>query len=108
MKFSNEQRLDYIRRLVGKIFKMLPIREGSEKEFKSYYKSVMFELEGAQDAIFNDCFFFLDLIAKVNRLPELFFDDKNSKEHDNFKKRVMECIDTVEKIREEIVNGQSN
>jgi hypothetical protein len=108
MEFSNEKRLDYIRRLIGKIFKMLPIREGSEEAFKNYYKSIMFELEGAKDAIFSDSFFFVDLVAKINKLPELFFDEKNSANHRDFKKRIMECIDVVDKIREELINGQGN
>lgn len=108
MKFSNEQRLNYIKRLVGKIFKMLPIRENSEEDFNNYYKSILSELEGAQDLIFSDSFYFVDLVAKINGLPALFFDEKNSAGHRDYKKRIMECIDIVDKIREELIDGQGN
>jgi hypothetical protein len=37
--FSEEQKINYIKRLVGKIYKLLPVREGSEDDFKSYYHS---------------------------------------------------------------------
>jgi len=100
--FSEEQKINYIKRLVGKIYKLLPVREGSEDDFKSYYESIIAELDGAQEVVFKDSFFFVDLMAKLSAMPKLFFDNKNSAQHKRYKKRVFECIDIVEKIGVEL------
>ncbi|MDD3063893.1 MAG: hypothetical protein PHX50_13885 [Massilibacteroides sp.] len=99
--FSEEQKRNYIKRLVGKVWKMLPIREGSEEDFKLYYQSIIAEIDGAQK-IFNDSMFFLDLMAKLNALPSLYFDEKNDANHKNYKNRVIECVNIVNKIAGEL------
>ncbi len=93
--------------MIGKIFKLLPIRETCEKTFLENFKSLMQELVAGEKILLNGGFY-IELINMLETLPEL---PHKYKAKSKFKKRIIECIDVVEKMRknmEEQIDGQDN
>lgn len=99
--FSCEQKEGYVDRLIGKLWKMLPVREDSEDYFQLYYESLLRELITARETVFEESIFFIDLIIKLRSIENLNFSE-NKNNHRKFKRGMRECIDIVCKIRSEL------
>lgn len=103
--FSAEQKESYVDRLIGKLWKMLPVREESENSFNLYYESLLRELVTARETVFEESIFFIDLIIKLKSIENLDFNE-NKTNHRKFKRGMRECIDIVCKIKGEL-DGQN-
>lgn len=90
--------ISYYDRLIGKVFKLLPIYENSKKDFKNEYEKLMHELLSGEEILLNGGFY-IELINKLEGLPDL---EHRPFTNSKFSKRVKECIDVIEKIREEM------
>lgn len=93
--------LSYYDRLIGKVFKLLPIYESSKKDFKNEYEKLMHELLSGEEILLNGGFY-IELINKLEGLPDL---PHKPFTKSKFSKRIVECIDVIEKIREEMGLG---
>ncbi len=56
--------LFYYDRLIGKIFKLLPLFESSKKDFQFQYESLMHELVCGDKLLLNGCFY-VELLNKL-------------------------------------------
>lgn len=56
--------LFYYDRLIGKVFKLLPLKESSEKDFLNQYESLMHELVSGDKLLLNGCFY-VELLNKL-------------------------------------------
>jgi hypothetical protein len=87
----------YLERLVGRIYKLLPIRENSETDFQNNHKTLMEELAGGE-RLLKGYGIYLELLNKLESLPALT-------EHKQFRKSILESIDTVNKIKAEVLKN---
>ena len=92
-----EDILFYYDRLIGKIFRLLPLRETSEQIFIKNFNELMEELLNGEEILLHGGFY-IELINKLEGLPQLSH-TKFAKS--KFQKRIVECIDVVNKLRKE-------
>jgi hypothetical protein len=90
----------YLDRLVGRIYKLLPIRENSESDFQNNHKTLMDELAGGE-RLLKGYGIYLELLNKLESLPELV-------EHKQFRKSILESIDLIPKIKSEVLKNGEN
>jgi hypothetical protein len=88
---STESIMQYLDRLVGKCFKLLPLWETDKVSFLDNHKTLMSEL-CAGDKVILYCGFYIELINKLESLTEI-------SEHKFIKKNIRECIDIVQKLK---------
>lgn len=85
----------YFDRLVGKIFKLLPLREENNSTINFYLESLLYELVGGQNLFpelkSNDSF-----VNLLMSLESLKFIDKL----DSYKRKVFECINIAKKLKD--------
>lgn len=96
--------LSYYDRLIGKVFKLLPLKESSEKDFLNQHESLMHELVCGDKLLLNGCFY-IELLNKLEGLPDL---PHKPFTKSKFSKKIKECIDVVENLRKEMdikING---
>jgi uncharacterized membrane protein len=91
--------VEYLDRLVGRVYKLLPIRENSESDFLNNHKSLMEELAGGE-RLLHGYGIYVELLNKLESLPVLT-------EHKQFRKSILESIDIIPKIKSEVLkNGE--
>ena len=92
---SEQEVMEYLDRLVGKVWKLLPIYEHkSRDEFLNNHEALMIELSGAESLVLY-CGFYLELLNKVEGLS-VAGDQKF------VKRTVRECIDVIDKLKEKV------
>lgn len=92
--FSEKELLEYLDRLIGKVFKLLPLWEENKDAFLSNHKALMQELMSSENRIFY-CGFYIELICKLGCLSEI-------DEHKYIKKHVRECIDIIYTLKKKV------
>lgn len=96
--------LSYYDRLIGKIFKLLPLKEANQKDFQYHYELLMHELVCGDRLLLNGGLY-IELLNKLEGLPDL---PHKAFTKSKFSKRIMECIDVAENLRKEMetkING---
>lgn len=88
-----------LRRLINQIYKILPLKEERNPDWKKGLKSIIVEVNGL-DILFGDKMSFLVLLTK---LEGLFYEE----EHLIFRKTIFECIAILEELAEQC-NEQSS
>lgn len=89
-----EDIIEYLNRLVGRIWKLLPLYEEDYNSFAKNHKSLMNELCGGEKIVLY-CGFYVELINKLEALTLV-------NEHAYVKKYVRECIDLVNTLKEKV------
>lgn len=79
-----------LRRLINQIYKILPLKEERNPDWKKGLKSIIVEVNGL-DILFGDKMSFLVLLTK---LEGLFYEE----EHLIFRKTIFECIAILEEL----------
>ena len=98
-ELDNAALVEYLTRLVGRVYKLLPIRETSETNFQNNHKSLMEELAGGE-RLLKESGLYLELLSKLESVSDL-------QDHKNFRKSILESIDIVNKIKAEVLkNGE--
>ena len=83
----------YVKSLVNKIYKMLPMKEEKNPHFNKYHQSLMFELTGFCSIAKNhiDKALFISVLSSIESLKMI--DDMPL-----FKRKIFECINSVERV----------
>lgn len=93
--FIYEEDVDeYLDRLVGKIWKLLPLYEQNYTNFLRNHTKLMNELCGGEKLILY-CGFYVELINKLESLTLI-------NEHEYVKQHIRECIDLVKTLKEKV------
>ena len=85
---------EYLDRLVGRIWKLLPLYEENHTNFLRNHKALMNELCGGEKIILY-CGFYIELINKLESLTLI-------NEHEYVKKHIRECIDLVKTLKQKV------
>ena len=96
-EFPDSHMLNYYDFLIGKVFKVLPMKEENNSDLKKYLESLQREIIGNMTLISDlkcDGYF----IALLNKIQFLI---GNNYENDVCKSTVFECIDLVKKLKSE-------
>lgn len=89
--------LHYYDRLIGKIFRLLPIRESNELNFIKNFNELMEELLCGEEILLHGGYY-IELINKLEGLPKI---PHKPFTKSKFQKRIVECIDVVNNLRKE-------
>jgi hypothetical protein len=94
---DDKTKIIYLDKLVGNIFKILPLYEEVDSNvYKIYIGGLLIDINSA-NSLFDGIL--IDLIIKINTLFE------NNFEHKQMRKIVLECTNLVKKIRRELENN---
>ena len=83
--------LEYLDRLIGKVWKLLPLFETDKDIFKDNHKALMEEICGGEKLILY-CGFYVELINKLEGMVDI-------DTHKHIKRHVRECIDIINKLK---------
>lgn len=92
----NQYFANYLKFLVGKVWKILPMSEEDNQNLKLYMEGLQRELIGNMNLI-EDLKYDGYFITLLNKIEYLINEDC---EHEIRRKEVFECITTIEKIAE--------
>jgi hypothetical protein len=86
---------NYLKFLIGKFYKILPIHEENPHTLKSYLESLLIELSGNRMLIEKIKFDanFLTLMGTIQFLID------NECKHEIYKREVMKCINIIKKLQ---------
>lgn len=94
---KNEAMIEYYTMLIGRVYKLLPMKENHEDidGWKKERDKLVLELHSGE-RLFNDCGLYVEIIYKLECLDELDHIpfDKNSP----FKKCIVETIDVIKQL----------
>jgi hypothetical protein len=94
---QEEDILSYYDRLIGKVFRLLPIKESNENDFLNEYEKLMHELI-CGDRLFLNGGFYIELLNKLEGLSDL---PHKPFTKSKFQKRILECIDIINNLRKQ-------
>lgn len=92
---------DYFEKLVGKVFKILPMKEKEFETLPEYLSSLLLELHGNKSLIqvIQHDGDFLSLISTLEYFVE------NDDDVGIYKREVFKCISIVKKLQEKYINS---
>jgi hypothetical protein len=88
----------YCDRLVGRVYKLLCIREEDAQNAKKYLESFLVELKGASKYFGNNSYF-ASLIFSLEGIRDVT-------DYNLYKRKIFECINIVNKIKKELDESQ--
>lgn len=88
---SEKDLIEYLDRLIGKVWKLLPLYESDYNNFKINQEVLLQEICGGEKIILY-CGFYIELINKLECLGDV-------KSHKQIKKHIRECIDIIQKLK---------
>lgn len=94
MEITSNMLEQYLDRLIGRVFKLLPLWEENKEYFANNQTSLVQELCGGESLILY-CGFYIELINKLQALSEI-------DEHKYIKKHVRECIDIIYTLKKKV------
>lgn len=97
IKNNNINLDDYLDKLVGKIFKILPLLEENPINAKKYLNSLTIELEGATRNYSNDSY----LVSTLFSLQGI----KSVTDYNVCRKTVFDCIEYINKLKNKVRNN---
>lgn len=85
----------YLDRLIPKMFKLMPLRESGDPNYKIYLDKLIIQIIGFKniDSYIDECPFILDIICNLNGL---YYCDCDIKIHNSV---VKECINSCKRDR---------
>jgi len=85
---------EYVDRLIGKVFKLLPLREEGNDTLNKYHESLMYELTGFKELfeVITDKAEFVSLLASLESITKI--DDFTT-----FRSKVFECISMIKSLQ---------
>ena len=93
MDISRKEKYLYLNRLIGKIYKTLPLFEVENMLPSNYLNDLIFEIHSAND-IFNGIL--IEIIVKLNSL------NKPNISHGKLRKIILECTNMIVKMLDEM------
>lgn len=91
-KYNNNINMnDYCDKLIGRIFKVLPLLEENPDHAKKYISSLLVELNGASK-IFNDNSYFISIICSLEGIG-------NCTDYNLCRRKIFECISICNKLK---------
>jgi len=91
----NKEKDIFLTHLIDRVFKILPLSEQDNNIAKTYVQRLMIDIKSA-NSLFDGIL--IDLIIKINSITE------NDLSHIQIRRIVFECINVINKIKEEIEN----
>jgi|WetSurMetagenome_2_1015567.scaffolds.fasta_scaffold34651_5 hypothetical protein len=91
---TQEAIYQYLDRLTGRVFKLLPLWEQDKKSFYSNHKTLIQELITAEKMVLY-CGYYIELINKLECLTDI-------EEHKYIKKHIRECIDIIQTLKKKV------
>lgn len=90
---NKEQYEEYCRKLIGKTYKLLPLKEENNPTLKLYIRSLLVELYGGRKIIlkFNTDPQFLSMVCSIAELEDI--DDLTI-----YRSKIFECIELCKKL----------
>lgn len=98
LTFSLSDDRAYVQRLIGKIYKILPICETNPSTKQAYIESLMRELHGSLYTISN-AYYRVQCITVLNTLMYLSVADYDA---DIYRSEVFKCLHIIESIGDEL------
>jgi hypothetical protein len=98
--FPEEFLLNYLNFLINRVYKCLPMRENGELTLQAYIESLLRELIGNKELIYElkNNANFITLIGKLNYLSQNNIDEKA------YRKDIFDSISLIEKIKKEVIS----
>ena len=96
---DNENLIKYFKSLIGRIYKLLPMKEEKCLTLEKYLDNLMNELAGGNELILDD-YIFIMLLCDI----QILFTIENI---DTYKSQVFKCIKVCEKIIQQL-GGDKN
>jgi len=85
---------NYTDRLVGRIYKLLCIREENPQHAIKYLENLLVELRGARKT-FNYNSYFVSILFSLEGMQEVT-------DYNLYRRKVFECIDLVNKLKKDL------
>lgn len=97
IKIPNEANINYLKALISKVFKLLPMKEESIETANTYLESLLIELLGYK-TLFDDNRNDHKIVSVISTLNYLLHNDVS---HKAYKREIFKCIKCIERLIEE-------